>query len=180
MNAKQLHLNDGNPVEAWRCSECGLIYSEKQPYSAERCCTCRNCGASTHDPKRGSRQYVCDKCWVPYHAKKDQESLDRATVVEDYDGPIYDGDRYYESMDDYVDMKDGEELPEFVYACDVIPFSLDADDILTNIKENANLEDDVDLNGVDEFERACKAFNDANKNNVYWDADYKRKVRVPH
>ena len=144
MNAKQLQLEDGTKVEAFRCGECGLIYSEHTPYSAERCCVCQDCGASTHKEHGGARSHLCQKCWGPHYAKLDADRLERATEIPDYAGPVViDGDRYFQTMDDLLEHleEDGDERPEFVHTCHIHSYSLDAESILQDLLENSGVEE---------------------------------------
>lgn len=182
MNPKQLQTTDGELLEAYRCGECGLIYSEREPYSSDRCCVCKRCGKSTHK-KGGTRAYVCDDCWGPYHRQLDAERLERATELPDYTGPVVCGDDYYESVDALLDDKDDDELPEYVHTCTVHHYRADPDNILSNILEPGCPDHDCDcLTGVKELEAAIAAFNAANSGpdaTTYWEIDTKHKVRVP-
>jgi hypothetical protein len=178
MNAKQIQIVGGEPLDAWRCGTCGMIYRSDIEI-AERCCKCTDCGCEIDPKKTGARSTLCDKCWRPHYAKLDANRLDRAEDIVGYDGPVIVGDQYYPSVQEYSDYCGDDELPEFVHTCDIEHYVLDADDILTNLHENAGLEDQQDLDGVKEFEAAVAAFNDANKDTVYWTEDSKHKVRVP-
>ena len=60
-----------------------------------------------------------------------------------------------------------------------VPPTLDADDIIDGLLSDMHEDADVDdLNGVDAFFAAVKAFNEAQTTRTYW-ADETRKIRVP-
>lgn len=181
MNATQLFKSDGTAVNAWACGECGLIYSEKHPYSSERCCTCQDCGASTHEDKM-ARKTLCDKCWGPHYAKIDADRMDRAEEIIGYDGPVvYSGDKYFPSVEEMVDYHDDQDLPDFVHTCTIHNYSIDIDEVIQNMIENASVEDfdGSEFTGMAELRAAVDKFNEANKVVVYWEEDSKHKVRIP-
>jgi hypothetical protein len=121
---------------------------------------------------------VCEKCWLPYRAKKNAEQLAKAKEVKDYAGPVIHNYKYYYSLDDLRDGLDGSELPEFVHTCHVCHWTLVADQILENLQSEATLEDGPEFSGVKEFEVAVETFNKANASLEYWEEDPKHKVRV--
>lgn len=179
MNAKRVCLEDGTKLDAWRCGECGLIYAGASQDFADNCCKCQECGISTNKPGE-ARRHLCLKCCGPHYAKKDAEKLERAEEIVGYDGPVViDGDRYYSNVEELADERDGEDLPEFVFTCDRLHHTLDADDIIQQLDENAGLEEPVDFEGIAEFRTAVAAFNSANFHLEYWMPDEKHKVRVP-
>ena len=138
------------------------------------------------DPKiSGARASYCRKCWGPHYQKIDDERLERADLIEDYDGPVCIGDKYYQSVEDCIDSYEclgADEPPEFAHTCTVHHYQLDAIDILQDLVENANAEQDVDrLSGVKEFEAAVADFNAANGgpgSTEYWHEDTKHKCRI--
>jgi hypothetical protein len=186
MNAQRICLKDGTELEAWRCSACGIIYAGTDQGIADMCCVCQRCG-KLNDPKvEGGCSTLCSPCRTIVWSENDAEKLDRASEVPDYDGPVFDGADYHESMEAFIDHWEcdhdaGDSRPEFVHTCHITPYSLDAGDILQNMLENAEVEDADEhlLSGVKEFEAAVDAFNKANEKNVYWNCDNKHKVRVP-
>jgi len=188
-NEVQLRDNDGQLVMAWMCGVCKRVYPERTAYCSAKCCTCLVCGKVADlvdDSIRGHVATVCRKCWGPYYAKIDSDRLDRAELIEDYSGPVCIGDRYFpdpeEAVEYLADSREGPDmgLPEFVHTCKVIPYSLDAVEIVNNLLENAGVEDSdfQDLDGVKEFEKAVDAFNKANEQNVYWEEDSHHKCRL--
>lgn len=180
MNPKQLHLPTGEPANAWQCSNCKVIYGEREPYSSERCCICHDCKCVMPKDRKAS---FCNKCWGPHYAGVDADRLAKAELVENYDGPVCDGNRYWRTLDDYLDeMEEGEEKP-FLHTCIVHHYQLDAESILQNMLENANVDEyeygEVELHGQKELVDAIEAFNAANRGpdaTTYWDVDYRHKV----
>lgn len=185
MNPIQLRFPDGTTADCWQCSECKLFYSG-DGWAAGRCCVCQRCGKSSYQGPSHARATVCEECWGPYHAEIDRKRLDKATEIENYDGPVViDGDRYFEDLDALVEYLSGEdrEWPEFAHTCHVNHYQIDADNVYEMVLGDAPEGHDVDiLEGVDAFNAAIEAFNAANRSNdaaTYWEPDYKHKVRVP-
>ena len=173
MNPIPLQTPDGTKIEAFMCSECKFIYYESYPHISERCCKCRDCGIKV-DRFRGR----CDTCDRSFYAKKEQELIEKAIEVENYTGPVFWDEKYYSSIDDFKDYVEEKDWPEFVYACHIMHYTLYADDILSDLHENAGLEEDTDLDGVEELRKAIDEFNEVNKKNVYWIVNNKVKVKV--
>lgn len=184
MNPQQLQLSDGTKLDAWRCEVCHTIYAEREPYSSKSCCTCDDCGCVIDPKVHGSRSHLCRTCWGPHYAKQDQQTLDQATELLNYEGPVCIGDKYWSSADECLGQLEGDrpdaDIPEFVHACHVTPYSLGAECILQDMLENSDVEDADEhlLSGVKEFVAAVDAFNEANKGNAYWNPDGKHKVRL--
>lgn len=174
MNAIQLKKPDGTNVAAWMCGECGRIWPESDSYSSDYCCRCSDCGGKIH-----YSQHLCDKCWGPHYARLTQGELDKATIVDDYDGPVNIGEKFWQTPEECRNNF-GDNSPEFAFCCHVESYSLDAETILQDLLENAGIDghDESNLDGVTDFARAVEAFNEANKSNVYWLADTSRKARI--
>ena len=174
MNAIQLQSAEGTKFTVWMCAECNRVWPNDQQY-AEACCRCPDCGKV--EKKVNGRCWPCIKA---YNAKRDAENLERAEEVVGYSGPVYVGDEYYSSLEEYTeDRFEGDEFPEFVNCCEILHYTIDAGEIVQNLLENAGVEEGPDLNGIPEFEAACAAFNKANESKEYWYVDEKRKIRVP-
>jgi hypothetical protein len=178
VNAQQLQLADGTKIEAFRCSECGQVWHERNAQSSEQCCVCVDC-ESTFSQKNG-RSNRCDKCRTAHYAKLEADRLDKATEIADYNGPVVLGDEYWESLSAFLESRDEEYVPEFIHTCHVHAYALDANNIIQDMLENASVEDHDHhtLCGVKEFEAAVTAFNKANEKVVYWSQNSKHKVRT--
>lgn len=115
--------------------------------------------------------------------------MEKAMLVEDYDGPVYCegvpggsyGDGYFSDVDELADaIADLEDCTiECAYCCTSSRAAfIDLDNVLEHAMQDA-LEDAIDhLNGRDELQAAVDAFNEANKDLLSWDVDYSRKVSV--
>lgn len=116
--------------------------------------------------------------------------MEKAALVEDYDGPVYCeglpggsyGDGYFADVDELADaVADLKNCGvEFAYCCKSYPVVvINLGKILEDATEEA-FEDAIDhLNGRDELQAAVDAFNEANKAVLSWGVDYSRKVSVP-
>ena len=132
--------------------------------------------------------------------KTREELIAAAEVVTIYDGRLFDeaeGDGYYDSVeefvqewwDNYCGFNDVEASPEhapdeyFLFCTTPIhPTTIFAGDIYNHIEEMAQVEDlDVTdhLEGMEAFEAAVLAFNEANKETIIgWSPDYTRVIKV--
>lgn len=98
----------------------------------------------------------------------------RKLKEDEYDGPVYDGGRYYANTEEFrdcfeVNSEEGDELPEYLWTCTVRPMvNIDLGDILERVGED--IEDfDVDsLRGIKELEAAIEVFNEVNKDRESW------------
>lgn len=165
----------------YACPKCGAvnspaIYMAKSEIAhdtarkaAEDCYNCKThnncnyCGAE------------CPKGWTACEPCRFQRKLDAATEVDDDGGPYcrFDGDTYYSEMEEARD--DG---CEWVSPCHVTYPRIDAvdvlDSLLSDMHEDASIDD---LDAVDPFIEAVKAFNEA-QTCQSWFGDSKRKINV--
>lgn len=194
MNAVFLKTPAGTDTDVSICGKCGTPARGKTNFDiSERCCTCWECGKEL---EKGELHYAHyhQECDRKRRALIDMNRLEKAELVEDYDGPVYFegghgsyGDGYFadvyelaEWLDDQGFLSGGNNRPEFAHCCTSSPVaSIDAGNILENATEEA-FEDAIDqLSGVDELRAAVDVFNAANKEVLSWDWDVKRKARVP-
>jgi len=165
------------PIEekAYRCANCDRMYGSQNV--AENCCVCSECGSVSED-----KGHLCDKCWRMRAEGIERQRLEKATIVEQYDGWIFCGEEYYQDMDDMRDSYDGDALPEFVFCCTENHIALNVDQIIEDAVSNqlGDTEEDMSdqLSGVEELREAVAKFNAANVRVVTYEVDYKRKVRV--
>ncbi len=98
----------------------------------------------------------------------------RKLKEDEYDGPVYDGGRYYANIEEFRDCfegnsEEGDELPEYLWTCTVRPMvNIDLGDILERVGEDIEDFDIGSLSGVKELKVAIKAFNEANKDQESW------------
>jgi hypothetical protein len=142
-------------VTGHACPECKTLSSvamflgtdeEKLAHTvaaAKRCCnpTCKECGAKT-------RRYctLCDKCRTEqFNEKSRKEEAKRrakATRVSaaDYEGGVFRGDRFFMSVGEMLDDCD-DDRPADVWGAQVMPFHIDAGDVVES--ELSNHHDDA-------------------------------------
>ena len=138
--------------------------------AAEDCYNCKTHG-------------TCDTCggetakgWTRCGDCRFAARLEKAEEVPDDGGPYCEflGDTYYMSMEEAQDAG-----VEWVSPCCTVYPRLDADSILELATEEMFEDASVDdLDGVEAFYAAVKAFNDAQRTPTFF-GDDKRKIRVP-
>jgi hypothetical protein len=121
--------------------------------------------------------------------KHDAEVLDKAELIDDYDGPVYldrvgngsYGDGFFSDvheLSEHLDFHEGDR-PLFAHCCKERGFSIDLDSVLENAAQEMYEDIADDIEGVSELQNAVDAFNKANSSLKTWDPDYKRKVAIP-
>lgn len=184
MNATELYLKDGRFAGIFYCSECHLVKLTKD--QADRCCEptkCQYCGKES-----GRKHYLaCESCERANQLKKEAERFDKAEKLTQWDGWVFlEGtgrDGHYESLSDFWDNwelehYEADEKPKYVWTCKKIHFAVaDVSDITERIADNGYEDFDTDdLNGLDDLKAAIEKFNEANKDVVSYEPDYKRAV----
>lgn len=190
MNAHQLRLNEGPLLNLWRCGKCFSV--DNSPERAGKCCDwrCSACGCNV------SNFYTrCDACSRELSRKKDQEVLDKATILPDYDGWVYcisrqgPQDGYFPSLEEFIEYVEGscecdiekEEcscLPEYVHTCVVEVKELDVSGDLQSLCEDG-YEDMYEGLYTDELYKAVDKFNEDNKERMeLYNVDTKHKIYV--
>ncbi len=173
-------------TEAYICGQCGAKSFNKD--LAEQCCknyNCRVCGVELDRYRT-----ICGLCSEKSRFEKAQK-----IPAAEYTGWVYwEGHGYnegfFESLAELIDYcdygergeREGERnkipLPEYVWACKVMTFKLDADRIIEDAYEEAHEGAADNLKMVDELEAFCKEFNEANKDNVTYYVDDGRVVML--
>lgn len=191
MNAQQLAIKDGPALNLWRCEKC--VYLANDPVVAGKCCDwkCAECNCTV--PNFFTK---CDTCSRSLRAKRDQEVLDKATVVDNYDGWVYPHqgcgpqDGYFPSLEgsiEYVEDNcecdiDKEEctcLPEYVHTCTKEVRSLDLDDCLGRLYEDGYEDMGDGIEPGQDLIDAVEKFNKENENSLtLYEVDLKHKVKV--
>jgi hypothetical protein len=183
MTAIELLLPDGRPSGVYACSACRTVGHEQA--WVEGCCTCTGCG-QVPENRRTSR--MCDACDRQDRARRDALRLEQAEKLEDWDGWVWDENRYYSSLDEFVEFLEcsdehPDEWPTWVYVAEPDPLPhLKIDRILENLVDGwgwDDIEPERDLRGVPDLSAALAAFNEANKEVVSYSRDWSRAVRVP-
>ena len=197
MNAIYLHLPDGTKTGWLMCQECGSVFSPGNPDVAQKCCTCYDCGAPLPKDQRipwvegkGKALYHTE-CQLKRRREIEAEQLKKAELVPDYDGPVYCegvpggsfGDGYFCDVNELAETLDDQEdqsgRPEFAFCCTEHAFpSINLQSILESACDDMDDDAYERLEGVEDLEKACAAFTEANKV-ISWDWDRKHKVAVP-
>lgn len=159
-------------VVAHACGKCGSVcYNE---YAASQCCEpciCK-CGA------------VCDRPWTACQACRDRkkseieaERFEAAEKVawESYDGPVWDGDDFYSTVEDYADGHD--EMPRYLWAAKTRDLKLDASAVIDSALETQGFGYEAGDWIVDESGLQRMLDEWAGKQDIEaWDVDYSRAV----
>ena len=174
---------------AWDCGTCETTYLDKK--YAVACCNCRICKEDIPRPAYGSPLTVHSECQGKEWHERELETLAKATLIENYDGWVYYGDRYFndmESLEEYLyDESYDEDINEIeknwparVHTCIEQPFpKIDVERIYENIGEELNWDDtDYDFDKCDILEKAIKEFNEANSGMVSYYVDIKHATEV--
>jgi hypothetical protein len=192
METKELFLENGKSAGVFACGKCKLICASSE--LADKCCDwkCVDCSV-------GVRNYTtrCDSCHSKVMLDRRAALLEKAQIVEDYDGWVCcdecsgGQDGYFPSLEEFVDyifdeawgdpeVEGSPEWPEFVFACKSDVKELDVGNSIENMCEGGYEEMEEGLRGKDELYAAVDKFNELNRDALTcWEVDYKRKVRVP-
>lgn len=172
---------DAKPL-LYACRTCGSVQSpniyvaseEVQHDTArEAARNCYNC--KTHDTCKYC-DADCPKGWTACDPCRYQRNLEAAVEVPDDGGPYcaFDGDTYFTGMEEAQDAG-----LEWVSPCEITYPHIDADGVLESLLDDMHEDASIDdMNGVDAFYMAVKAFNEAQRCQS-WFGDIKRKIKVP-
>ncbi len=182
MNAFQLFNEKLEPCGVFACGKCRIVQRTEE--AARDCCDyrCPDC------QQPNGKAYVsrCDKCqrviWDRESAAKEAARFEKAEKLteQQWAGPVAfpDDDRYFRDLGEMHDDMADDELPEYVWACDARPVcALDYDDIIENATQEAYEDfDPGSLDGEAELKAALAAFNEANKDNIVFEPNFKKAV----
>ena len=109
---------------------------------------CKSCGEDT------MYSDLCTDCRSRKYQDREQQLFDKAEKIKssDYDGPVYwenhigsFGDGYFATLAEVIDYCESEnmELPKYVYACESVPFNLNAHQIIENELESQDMFEDA-------------------------------------
>jgi hypothetical protein len=184
--AVELYKKDGTTAGVFFCSECRCVYVNKE--MADWCHGDRLC-ACGKKIERGYRTEKCDKCrsdeMQAKEASKEAARFDKAkkiTEAEYKEGMLYDGDRYFNDVEDAVEHYECNDSapPEYLWACKRAELpTASAESIYENLLEAMwDDADTSDLYGVKELEAAVTAFNKENRSIQLWEPDYSTAILV--
>lgn len=165
MNPTQLFHENGTPTGIWYCRKCRTVH-RTQP-EAEVCCRPRlcSCGAEVREG-----WLSCRPCLDRREAERERARFEAAEKVTDWAGPVFHGDSFYWSADDIDDS------PPYVWTAVGKPFvNVDLDGVLETIVAEAYEDFDPvrELNGVEDLKQAIDRFEEANKNLLAYEPNYK-------
>ena len=180
MKATELYLEGGKSAGIFFCGECRIVHRTQA--EAEACCVPQRCRCGSELPRGWLTCHVCRKCDA---AKKEalQYAAAAKTPAADWTGPVWcdvnTNDGFFANVEALLEhFFDEEDLPAHVFACKTHPICwLDYDRIIEDATQEAYEEWTSDsLTGEAELTAALDAFNEKNKDNVYWTVDYSRAV----
>jgi len=203
MDAFELFNENGKPTGVWCCGKCRKIrvlplgpygrMKEDEPLNtkegAEACCKtpiCPQCGKEILD-RTFRNTGMCGDCDSEHYrqqqAERLQRQIEKATLVTDYEGPVYCengpsgdyGDHYHSDInhlvdsivdsDDYFDSEgkfDPERIPEFAFCCKEELKLLDIDNAIERLTEDGYEGMDERLDIPESLRAAVQEFNDKN------------------
>jgi hypothetical protein len=171
-------------VMGWSCVHCGHFWGQDERMA-------RYCCATTFPCECGKARYdkgytACKECSRTRREQADREALEKAEIVENYEGWVYcealesHNNGYFRSAEElalYCHEFD-ESMPGFAFCCDEDSFSLDLDRALENECDDHHEDMRDHLRGVDELQAAVDEFNNLNSKQITYNADMRRKVRI--
>lgn len=175
MNATELYLKSGQSAGVFFCEKCRNV--SRTEAEAEQCCKdypCQSCGETT-----GDRLWtVCQKCRREKRQRDEIDRFNKAEKLERWDGWVYDGANYHESIDDYIEdvLDNGGDIHDYVWTCKPIYFvRAEIGDIIDRIGDDAYEDWDPDtLDGLVELEAALDKFNAANEKVCSYSPDFSK------
>ena len=178
---------DTNTRISYQCGICGQQYVDrdyntgKAKEAADKCCICNECykPITDNDPKLGrGKRIIHDACHKLIQAKREEAIIKKATVREDWDGPLSWGDRYYQDM---VELEESlldydipeDKWPKYAYGTKPTILSIDPSDLFCELLERNGLDSDfIDiLHGKDDLEKAIAEFNKVNQVSNFYEED---------
>ncbi len=178
-------------VSGWVCKTCNRFYGNNE-HLARWCCAkdlpCPTDGCGGRVSKPWSHCEECrdkaDQRRLKDRAEKERRRLEAAEIVE-YCGPFFVDDRFYNDLDQYLDdcVCDDVEPEEWAFVPLALSPALDTEGILRDLLERMELMDDsgcgtFSFAGAKELDAAIKKFNEANKNNYYYEDGCKQRFRI--
>ncbi len=152
-------------IPLYMCTECGILYGDR--LQAELCHKkyfCEDCGAEA--PKY---HFYCDDC----SKKREYERATKMTYdeyIQKYPGNmIVYGDTYYMELEDLLDELEEEEIEDYIYGTEKERIEIDADCILSDLEDNADVEDFyIDDVGKEELYNFVEQWNKKYGQEVYY------------
>lgn len=183
MNAEKLFTENGKFAGVYYCGKCNIVHRGK--VAADECCKdwrCKRCNVECDKFRT-----LCKDCWHLDRNEKDAAVMEKAELVEGYNGFVHSlklagpQDGYFPDLDELIEYCETHDIepPEFVHCCKPTVLCVHVSDILERLEDNGYEEMTEHAVGVDELRDAVAAFNEANRQTfTVWNVDYTRKVAV--
>jgi hypothetical protein len=169
-------FNKGTPeLEIWACGKCGQHWAgdDAQAIAIWHCAKrfCRYCKKELGLNSKGAYT-ACTSC-------REKNAFEKAEKIPEaeYDGPVTDGDEYWPTTEEFRDLWDGihDDWPQYLWACKIDKFSIDADRILEWACDSHHEEIYESLNDTEELCKFIEAWNAKQEAETWWQ-DTKRAV----
>ena len=123
MNPVELFHEDGKSAGVYYCSKCEKITGKGSHKQAEDCCEpyiCKYCSLPVDSEVEGKYKMVHYACQEKADFDKQQETMNKAKKLEDWQGYLWYDEHIFvcmEDLTDYMDCQFSEEenWPEFVF-----------------------------------------------------------------
>jgi len=155
----------------YRCSICNKVSSDKGV--ADRCCQPYNCQVCGKELK--PFHTLCDSCFTKDRYEKANRIKYSDYKIECFYDQGY--DKYFkdrEEMEEYYELQDNPDIPNWTYACEEIPFQVNIYSAIESAEENM-YEDFDDIVDQKELEDFVKEWNEKQTAKAYY-PDYKNIV----
>lgn len=123
---------------------------------------------------------ISDHCLSAGAERLEAQRFEKAEKVDKWDGYIYVGDQYYDSVEDFLDQTEKDDTPDYVWCTKPtqIISGLTVDDVVENQICDRGWEDMGinDLNGVAELQAALNKFVQENEEVVSYYPDYTKAL----
>ena len=161
MQAEELFLSSGKSAGVYYCTACKLVRRTKE--EADDCCSpykCQQCGKETE-----RYHTICNSCQRKKEHVAEVARFEKAEKLSTFDGWLFHGDKYYETIGDLLDdIDDDADIPEYVWAttsCHFVRLDIGAVEELTVDGDSAYEYFDDTPCGIDELKTAIEEFNKA-------------------
>lgn len=178
----------GEEHVGWACSACGSIFcfrnygrgddhpDEFVKGCATKCCNQHcECGAPVEKGRT-----ICSPCAEEREAKQEKARFEKAEKLDwkKYDGPVYDqsSEKYYRNIDGFFEDQEGL-CPAYLWACDKIPFELDAQAIVEDalLEHYDDAAEHISLKAIEELQTFLNQWA-AKQSIESWEANNKKAL----
>ena len=190
MNPIELFHEDGKSAGVYYCSKCKKITDKGNFQIIENCCKpymCKYCSILVDSEIEGKYRTAHRVCQEKADYDKEQDIINKAEKLEDWEGYLWYDERVFVSMEDLTDYMDcqfseEEDWPEFVFVA--IPLEQRkmnsghiVDDFLEDSYETAYIY--IDPDSVKNLQIAIDKFYQDHAHIICYIEDISRVVRIP-